>query len=91
MNLFYVLCCVVKLQVSVNFLPETFLVIEPQPELVLKLFLNSRKFESRSFKVVLIKKSVLGFNPWLRLWAEICQYQSDFKVFSQGTPVFLPR
>ena len=49
-NLFYVLCCVVKLQVSVNFLPETFLVIEPQPELDLKMFLNFGKLS-----LVLIK------------------------------------
>ena len=37
---------------------KTFLVIKPQPELVLKLFLNFGKFEPHSYKVVLIKKIV---------------------------------
>ena len=46
---------------------KTFLVIKPQPELVLKLFLNFGKFDPHcSYKVVLIKKkrvlvSVLHF------------------------------
>ena len=57
-----VLCCTdySKLRVLVKFLRQvtkTFLVIEPRPELTLKLFLNFGKFEPRcSYKVVLIKK-----------------------------------
>ena len=50
-----------KLRVLVKFLRQvtkTFLVIEPRPELILKLFLNFGKFEPRcSYKVVLIKKN----------------------------------
>mgnify|MGYP001796131330 CR=1 FL=1 len=31
----------------------------------------------------------LGLFPRLRMWAEICQSQSDFEGFSLGTLVFL--
>ena len=44
--------------------------------------------------VVIIRASHLynsGSNPGLRMWAEICRSQSDFKGFSLGTPVFLPQ
>ena len=50
-----------RLNLEANYLhctTKTFLVIEPQPELDFKLFLNSGKFEPRPYKVVLILLSL---------------------------------
>ena len=54
----YILCCSAELNYEFQsiFYHKTFLVIEPQPELVLKLFLNFGKFEPRRSKNVVLRK-----------------------------------
>ena len=56
--MFYAFSFIAKLKYEFQsiFYHKTFLVIEPQPELVLKLFLNFGKFEPRRSKNVVLRK-----------------------------------